>query len=137
MSRKRVLAFLARGPVRQGALAAAFEVAPRTITELVDGLERDGLVERHNDPKDRRARLVYITAAGRRADEQAMAARAETLGEIFADLAEEEREALSRMLTAVDRRVARMSAQDKEEPAAAGHAAVPLDAPFTVSDERR
>ncbi|MFE7672897.1 MarR family winged helix-turn-helix transcriptional regulator [Streptomyces albidoflavus] len=110
VARKRVLGALVEGPVRQGVLAGAFEVAPRTVTELVDGLERDGLVERRADPKDRRARLVALTEAGERVNERAMATRAEVIQEIFADLSAEERAALSAMLGAVGARVTAMTA---------------------------
>jgi DNA-binding MarR family transcriptional regulator len=34
-------------------LAAEFDLAPRTITDVIDALERDGLAERQADPTDR------------------------------------------------------------------------------------
>ena len=37
------------------------------ITQLVDRLEADGFVKREADPRDRRARLATLTAAGRKA----------------------------------------------------------------------
>jgi DNA-binding MarR family transcriptional regulator len=110
VARKRVLGALATGPVRQGDLATAFEVTPRTITELVDGLERDGFAERRGDPADRRVRIVHITEAGRQANEQAMAARAEVIKQIFADLSGQDRHTLIRMLTAINKRASAMSA---------------------------
>jgi DNA-binding MarR family transcriptional regulator len=55
LARTKVLAQLQRsGPVRPSVLAAEFGFAPRTITELVDTLERDGLAARQPDPTDRR-----------------------------------------------------------------------------------
>lgn len=44
---------LSRGAVRQSVLAAEFDLAPRTITDVIDALERDGLAERQADPTDR------------------------------------------------------------------------------------
>ena len=35
-----------------------------TLMSQLDGLERAGFIERHTDPRDRRARLPRITAAG-------------------------------------------------------------------------
>lgn len=64
-----VLAFLNREPsrsVNQTHLAEAYGVTKATITGLIDGLERDGLVERLTDPADRRASLVQLTAKGRK-----------------------------------------------------------------------
>src|SRR2546427_11177228 len=55
-----------RGPITMGALAEAEQVRRPTITRLVDGLERRGLVRRVNDPADGRVQLVEATAAGKR-----------------------------------------------------------------------
>src|SRR6266480_6774059 len=55
-----------RGPVTMSALAEAEQVRRPTITRLVDGLERRGLVRRVNDPADGRVQLVAATAAGER-----------------------------------------------------------------------
>ncbi len=48
-----------------GELADVLEVAPRTITGLIDNLERDGLVARVADPEDRRSTQAQLTDAGR------------------------------------------------------------------------
>jgi len=53
------------GPVRSTDLASAFGFAPRTITEAVDGLERDGLVRRTADEHDRRVKRIALTEAGK------------------------------------------------------------------------
>ena len=52
------------GPVGIGALAAAEGVAAPTMSRLVDGLEREGLVRREPDPTDARGVLVRATADG-------------------------------------------------------------------------
>jgi len=51
-------------PRRLGELAAALDVAPRSVTSKVDQAEDDGLVRRVPDPDDRRATLVELTDAG-------------------------------------------------------------------------
>ncbi|MEW9529516.1 MarR family winged helix-turn-helix transcriptional regulator [Microbispora sp. NPDC049125] len=48
-----------------GELARSAGVSSRNVTGLVDTLERDGLVRRVADPKDRRSVLAEITSAGR------------------------------------------------------------------------
>jgi len=55
-----------RGPMTMGALAEAEQVRPPTVTRLVDGLERRGLVRRISGAADGRVQLVEATAAGRR-----------------------------------------------------------------------
>ncbi len=49
----------------QHELAEALEVQPIAMVRLVDQLSAEGLVERRNDPADRRVNRLYITAAGR------------------------------------------------------------------------
>ncbi|HWF26344.1 MAG TPA: MarR family transcriptional regulator, partial [Solirubrobacteraceae bacterium] len=39
-------------------------VAPRTITDIVDGLEKRGLAERSAHPHDRRVTVIRITVDG-------------------------------------------------------------------------
>ena len=94
------------GPCRQNTLATLFDLAPRTVTELLDGLERDGLIERAADPADRRARQVTLTPAGRRAHELAVRARAEVINEIFGPLGEDQLLLLAAALRQIDDEVA-------------------------------
>lgn len=49
------------GRLRMGDAAAELGITPRTVTTLVDGLERDGLLARVADPDDRRATLLELT----------------------------------------------------------------------------
>jgi len=51
-------------PQRLGELAAALDVAPRSVTSKVDQAEADGWIRRVPDPRDRRATLVELTDAG-------------------------------------------------------------------------
>jgi DNA-binding MarR family transcriptional regulator len=67
--RLHVLFRLASAPDHQlplGELADQLEVTPRNITGLIDHLERDGLVERIDDPDDRRLTYARLTPAGGR-----------------------------------------------------------------------
>jgi DNA-binding MarR family transcriptional regulator len=54
-----------QGPLMLGDLAESLDVSPRNITGLVDHLEKDGLVERFDDPEDRRATRVRLAPAGK------------------------------------------------------------------------
>jgi len=55
------------GPVRMSALADSLGIVRRSATSVVDDLEQRGLVERIDDPHDRRAVGVQLTGAGRAA----------------------------------------------------------------------
>jgi MarR family transcriptional regulator, organic hydroperoxide resistance regulator len=61
---------LTSGPQGVGALADCAGVAPPTASRMLDGLARAGLVDRIQDPDDRRAVLVSLTDEGRRAVQQ-------------------------------------------------------------------
>jgi DNA-binding MarR family transcriptional regulator len=66
-----VLLHLLAGPRTQRELAAASRVREQTMSRIVARLERQGYVERADDPADRRRRSVAVTAAGREAALQA------------------------------------------------------------------
>ena len=71
--RIHLLLALGRAPDRRlalGRLAADLGVVPRTVTGLVDHLERDGLVAREQDPADRRSFYARLTLAGAESTER-------------------------------------------------------------------
>jgi DNA-binding MarR family transcriptional regulator len=51
--------------LRMGELAARARLSKQTMTTMVRLLERDGLVERRDDPSDGRAALVFLTERAR------------------------------------------------------------------------
>src|SRR3954468_23413000 len=67
------------GPLTLGALAAAEQVRPPTMTRLVAALEGAGLVTREPDPGDPRQVLLRATPAGRRLLEEGRVRRTATL----------------------------------------------------------
>jgi DNA-binding MarR family transcriptional regulator len=117
MARTKVLLRLREGPTRQHVLAAEFGLAPHSITDIVDALERQGLAERRPDPTDRRAKLVAITDAGQACLGVASAARERLMAQIFGVLSQEDRAALLRLLDILDD-----AARPLNTPPAAPHA---------------
>jgi DNA-binding MarR family transcriptional regulator len=99
----RLLRYLDRcdGPCRLGAVAAALDVAPRSITSKVDDAEAAGLVRRAPDPHDRRATLVELTPHGRDVVAQVGARRSSTAGTLLGRLDPADRAELLRLLRAV------------------------------------
>ena len=66
-SRLQILTYLYFAPDRHmtlGQLAESQNLVPRTVTGLVDKLERDGLVRRVPDASDRRSVRAQLTKAG-------------------------------------------------------------------------
>src|SRR5688500_12017326 len=54
------------GPITLGALAAAEQVRPPTMTRLIVSMQEAGLVKREADAEDRRVVRIVATAKGRR-----------------------------------------------------------------------
>ena len=92
--------------VRLTAIAERLGVTKQAIGPLVDDLEREGVVERIDDPVDRRAKLIRWTRAGQRALVHGLGVLAELERELarqvgkgrLADLAD----TLERLIAAVE-----------------------------------
>jgi DNA-binding MarR family transcriptional regulator len=67
------------GPLTLGELARAEQVRPPTMTRIVTGLEKDGLVKRKGDPRDRRLTRIEATPKGRKILAAGRARRVEKL----------------------------------------------------------
>jgi DNA-binding MarR family transcriptional regulator len=70
------------------------------ITGLVDRLEKKAMIERRNDPKDRRAIRLYLTKAGRDAAVEALPVVKQQNRAIEKGFSPEEIEVFSRVLRA-------------------------------------
>ena len=103
MARTKVLMRLReQGPTRQSVLAADLGLAPHSITDIVDALERLGLAERRPDATDRRAKLVAITDAGESCLDVARSTRERLLRQIFGALGQEDRATFLHLLDILD-----------------------------------
>ncbi|MCF3639460.1 MarR family transcriptional regulator [Rhizobium sp. TRM95111] len=105
LARSKFLLLLdCQGPLRSTDIASALGFAPRTVTEAIDGLERDKLVVREPDPKDRRAKIVSITAMGRTVINAAQQPQHKTIEAIFSALDDNQKAQLGEILTCLSRR---------------------------------
>lgn len=99
----------------QHELAEALEVQPIGMVRLVDQLSAEGLVERRNDPADRRVNRLYITAAGRERT-RAMEGFKQAMGEeLFDGFAEPD---ILRLLESFDRLHANLKTMQAADAAA-------------------
>jgi DNA-binding MarR family transcriptional regulator len=76
-------------------------VSPRTVTDMVDGLEARGLVARHAHPADRRVTLVHLTDAGRQQLAAATAGAERNSRAVVSALSEADQQTLRRLLDRV------------------------------------
>ncbi|MNV11193.1 Transcriptional regulator SlyA [compost metagenome] len=64
LAQARALVHIARDEgIRQVELAERLDIQPITLARQLDQLAENGLVERRNDPSDRRAYQLYLTEA--------------------------------------------------------------------------
>jgi DNA-binding MarR family transcriptional regulator len=66
------------------AIARAFQLPKTSMTHSLSVLEREGLIETRNNPKDARSKLVYITDAGRKFRQEIIDSLAPDLARIAA-----------------------------------------------------
>ncbi|MBI5536986.1 MAG: MarR family transcriptional regulator [Deltaproteobacteria bacterium] len=71
---------------------------PSTMTGLLDRMERDGLVQRHADPEDRRAQRIKLSERGRKAKGEVMKVVDATLDRVTSGFTKAELAELQRLL---------------------------------------
>ncbi|GIH75619.1 hypothetical protein Plo01_20480 [Planobispora longispora] len=89
------------GPTQPARLAEISVMSRSAVTNVVNTLERDGLVERRPVPEDRRAVTVALTAGGEAAVREAFAEQTRREQEWFSSLDAGERAGLTALLTRV------------------------------------
>ena len=108
----RLLLTLERHPgENQVFYAERLEIEPITLCRMVDRMEEAGLVERHADPDDRRARLLQLTERSRGESARIRAALDGLIETMMTGFSKRERDAFMDMLARVS---ANLSAPAKE-----------------------
>jgi len=103
LARWKVLEVLeGTGSIRQTALAQELGFAPRSVTQAVESLASDGLVERKPDPDDGRAKLVALTDEGAAALAAGTKAGEHMLRQIFGTLDLKQLARLDEILSVID-----------------------------------
>ena len=105
-------ALLHKGPLLVSELGRKVLLTSGSITSAVDRLQARGFVLRKQDDDDKRARRVRLTLKGRALIEKAFLRHAADMETAAAALAPKDREALTRLLRAWGRSVARSDADD-------------------------
>ena len=100
------------GPVTLGQLAAAEQVKPPTMTRIVTGLEKEGLVQRIGDTRDRRLTHIRATAKGRSVLAAGRARRVQRLATAVARLGSAELAQLKRGVQVLGEVIGSMRGRD-------------------------
>ncbi len=103
MSQMKVLMLVREnGAMRVGVLAQHLNVSTPTITGIIDRLVREGLVERQDDPSDRRVVLNRLTPQGQALMERLAHRSDDELNRQVASLSEAEQSAVAQALKRLD-----------------------------------
>lgn len=95
----RSLALLARNEgMKQADLARNAHVRPSSVSEVLERLEKSGLIERRRDQKDRQVLRVYLTDKGRAQNESNSARWYRFVGHLMEPLNEAEKESYLQIL---------------------------------------
>ena len=100
------------GACGMSAISERFEVTPAAASQLVDKLVQSGLIQRVEDPNDRRAKLLNLTDKGRDLIRQGIEERYRWVEELAGKLTAEERAQISDALNIMTR-----AAQEVEQDA--------------------
>ena len=116
-AQERALRMITRSeePLRMTELADRLGIVPRSVTTVVDALERAGLVRREIDPRNRRAIRLHLTDSGRAVRDDLREARRSAAEELFAPLSDDGRRALGELLSQLDRELAATPAATGED----------------------
>ncbi|NUR07072.1 MAG: winged helix-turn-helix transcriptional regulator [Nocardioidaceae bacterium] len=88
------------GPMTSGALAGWMEVHPSNATRTCDGLVRLGLLDRRDDPVDRRRTTLTLSARGEELTQELLDHRRRAIRAILEELPAGRRDALVRTMRA-------------------------------------
>ncbi|HZG28303.1 MAG TPA: MarR family transcriptional regulator [Ensifer sp.] len=100
--------------VTQKELAARVGIEGSSLVRLLDILSRQGLVERRVDADDGRARLIFLTEAGRVRVAEIRRALTEAEAEFLQDLSDADLAAMLRHFGLIDARLEALNTRSKE-----------------------
>ncbi len=84
-----------KGACGMSQVSERFEITPAAASQLVDKLVQSGLIQREEDPHDRRAKLLNLTDKGRDLIQQGIEERYRWVEELAGKLTVEERAQVS------------------------------------------
>ena len=90
-----------REGLKMNELSRLLMVTGGNVTAIVDQLEKEGLVERLDEPADRRAFRIRLTRAGEKAFAEMARAHEQWVVELLAGLSRKERDELLKLLAKV------------------------------------
>ena len=84
--------------IKVSEISRFLNVTPPTVTQVIKGLEANGLIERHTDPTDRRTASIALTEKGEAVTQKASKALAASLNGLIEYLGQEQSNQLAELL---------------------------------------
>ncbi|MCA0969888.1 MarR family transcriptional regulator [Halobacillus litoralis] len=106
---------LEKGDMTIGELSNHIHLACSTTTDLVDRMEKNELVERIRDPKDRRVVRIQVLDKGKKIIHEVIEKRQQYLEEVLTDVPEEDVETLNRLLRVLHTNMLAIDQASEEE----------------------
>ncbi len=107
-----LMVLLRRGKcVRQGVLADEIGIEGPSLVRLIDLLQAEGLVERREDPTDRRAKTLHLTPTGEAKAEEINRVLRRVRTDLLKDIAPGDLAVTFEALQSIERRANRISRQ--------------------------
>lgn len=100
-----------RGACGMSGLSERFEITPAAASQMVDKLVQSGFILREEDPTDRRAKLLNLTAKGRKLIEQGNEERYRWMDGLVTKLTPEERVQIGEALELLTRAARELEAE--------------------------
>jgi DNA-binding MarR family transcriptional regulator len=105
-----------RGACGMSEVSERFEITPAAASQLVDKLVHGGLIQRVEDPNDRRAKLLSLTDKGREFIQQGIEERYRWVDELAGKLTENERVQISEALDIMTRAAQELESEPVQHP---------------------
>jgi DNA-binding MarR family transcriptional regulator len=106
-----------RGACGMSEVSERFEITPAAASQLVDKLVHSGLIQREEDPHDRRAKLLNLNDKGRELIQRGIEERYRWVDELAGKLTVEERVQISEALDIMTRAAQELEAEPSQNPA--------------------
>lgn len=102
--------------LNQAALAEQMDLQPISLARLLDRLQGQNLIERRENPADRRAYLLYLTPAGRRLVDDLDDVRGAVAHELLGEVGDEAVLSALETLGAIRERIRPQRGEDRPQP---------------------
>ena len=106
-----------KGDCGMSAVSERFDITPAAASQLVDKLVHSGLIQRVEDPHDRRAKLLSLTDKGRDLIQQGIEERYRWVEELAEKLTAEERVQVSDALNIMTEAAKELEAEPVQQTA--------------------